>query len=268
MSKPIKLWESSPPGYNPEIGDFTPQLTPYLLNTVQPSGAVIICPGGGYNHRSELEGAPVAEWMNRNGLTAFVLDYRVAPYRHPYPMLDAKRAVRMVRYHAAEWQGSPDKILLLGFSAGGHLAATVATGFDGGDVSAADPVERMSCRPDGLILCYPVITFGEYRHQGSNDCLLGDSPDASLLTALSHELNVTPDTPPTFLWHTANDASVPVENALLFAGALSKNSVPFELHVFPEGRHGLKLADDYPEVGIWKQLCEKWLRKMKFIVTK
>lgn len=265
MPKPIKLWDDNPPGYNPGIGDFTPQITPYLLNTGETNGAVIICPGGGYNHRSEMEGAPVAEWMNRIGLSAFVLDYRVSPYRHPYPMLDAKRAVRMVRYYATEWQISPDKVLLLGFSAGGHLAATVATGFGGGDPGAGDPVDMMSCRPDGLILCYPVITFGEYRHQGSIDCLLGDSPDPSLLTELSQELNVTPNTPPTFIWHTATDASVPVENSLFFADALRKNRVPWELHVFPEGRHGLKLADDYPEVGIWKQLCENWLHKMQFI---
>lgn len=261
----VRLWEGEIPGYEPSLSEEIPKLTPYLIKSGKTHAAVIICPGGGYDHRAAHEGEPVAKWLNKLGVSAFVLAYRVAPYKHPYPLLDGKRAVRFLRYHAAQWQIDPDKILVLGFSAGGHLAAMVGTHFDQGDKKAADPVERLSSKPNGMILCYPVITCGEFRHQGSITNLLGDKPEQNIVDYLSGEKNVTNEIPPTFLWHTADDASVPVENTLQFAAALSKEQVAFEVHIFPHGRHGLGLADGNPEIAVWTELCAQWLKKMNFI---
>jgi acetyl esterase/lipase len=152
----------------------------------------------------------------------------------------------------------------MGFSAGGHLASTVGTHFDDGRADAEDPVDRMSCRPDAMILCYPVITFGEYRHHGSMINLIGENPSDELIKLLSNELHVTPDTPPTFLWHTADDQAVPVQNSLLFAEALRRCGVPFELHIYPHGRHGLGLALGEPSVSSWTELCARWLKNLGF----
>jgi acetyl esterase/lipase len=241
-----------------------PVLTPYLLQRPGPAGAIIVCPGGGYGGRAAHEGAPVARWLNSAGIAAFVLDYRVAPHRHPLPLGDAQRAIRTVRHRAGEWGIRPDRVGILGFSAGGHLAASAGTHFDAGDPLSADPVERQSSRPDALVLCYAVISFGEFRHHGSMVNLLGPEPPEVLRRSLSNELQVTPNTPPTFLWHTADDAAVPVENALLFAGALRRHGVPFALHVYTSGRHGLGLAPEDPVVGTWPALCSGWLRTQGF----
>lgn len=255
MSAPFPLWPDQPA--SPD--DVAPRLTPFLLGGSEPTGAVIVCPGGGYAGRAPHEGAPVAEWLNSLRIAAFVLDYRVAPHRHPLPLGDAQRAIRTVRQRAQEWRIRPDHIGILGFSAGGHLAASAGTHFDSGKPQAADPIERQSCRPDALVLCYAVLSFGEFRHQGSMVNLLGPEPPEELRRLMSNELQVTSDTPPTFLWHTGDDAGVPVENSLLFAGALRRNGVPFALHVFPHGRHGLGLASDDPVVGAWPGLCGRWL---------
>lgn len=260
----IRLWEKDVPGFNSEFSDQIPGIVPYLAETEQCTSAVIVFPGGGYNHKAAHEGEPVALWLNSIGISAFVLEYRVYPYQHPYPLLDAQRAVRYVRYHAHEWKIDPNRIGVLGFSAGGHLASTVGTHFDLGNSNSNDPVERMSCRPDAMILCYPVITFGEFRHDGSMKALLGDNPSRELVDFLSNETQVTSETPPAFLWHTANDQAVPVENSLLFASALSRNKIPFELHIFPDGRHGLGLAQEHPQVSGWTGLCEKWLESIGF----
>jgi acetyl esterase/lipase len=225
---------------------------------------VIVCPGGGYCGKADYEGAPVARWLNSVGLSAFVLDYRVVPYKHPYPLLDAQRAIRVVRCHALEWGIKPDKIGILGFSAGGHLSATAGTHFDFGSPDAADLVDQESCRPDALVLCYPVVSFGEFRHDGSMVALLGENPPDALRFSLSNETQVTNLTPPAFIWHTANDEGVPVENSLLFAGALSKHQVPFELHVFPDGAHGLALGEGHPAVSAWTGLCATWLHGLGF----
>lgn len=230
-----------------------------------PRGAVIVCPGGGYNHRAQHEGAPVAEWLNAIGLHAFVLHYRVAPTRHPGPLSDVRRAVRHVRQFSAEWGVKPDRIAVLGFSAGGHLAASAGILWEPGQEDAADPVERISSRPDGMILCYPVVSFGEYRHPGSLACLLGDNPPEELIRDMSLETRADAATPPAFIWHTADDAKVPVENSLLLAGALSRAGVPFELHVFPHGRHGLGLAREHEQAKSWTGLCRVWLEKNGFI---
>jgi acetyl esterase/lipase len=256
----LPLWPEVPHG---AAGD-PPRLTPFLLDGPGPHPAIVVCPGGGYRRRADHEGAPIARWLNGLGIAAIVLDYRVAPHRHPAPLDDARRAIQTVRARAAEWRVDPARVGLLGFSAGGHLAATAGTQFVGGDPVAADPVERQSSRPDLLVLCYPVITFGPERHEGSMLNLLGDDPPEEWRRALSAEQQVTRDTPPTFLWHTAEDGSVPVANSLLFARALADVDVPFAFHVFPKGRHGLGLAADDPIVGTWTTLCAAWLRDQGF----
>lgn len=258
----VPLWDEQVPGaLGSEEGD-QPSLTPYLLDGEQTRAAVVVCPGGGYAHRAPHEGEPVARWLNSIGLHALVLRYRVTPYRHPCPLMDAQRALRLVRHKAGEWGIDPQRVGILGFSAGGHLAATSATHFDAGSPSASDPVMLQSCRPDFLILCYPVITFvGQYAHLGSMRNLLGPEPSEEMRNYLSNEQQVTGDTPPTFLWHTANDAGVPVENSLMFAAALSRHGVPWEMHIFPDGRHGLGLAPEHPQVRAWTELCATWLAK-------
>ncbi len=259
------LWPEGAPGAI--AGQEQPRIEHFVLPPDAGAGrraAVVVCPGGGYAHRAAHEGEPVARWLNGLGVTAFVLHYRVAPYRHPVPLLDAQRAIRYVRHHADEWAIDPNRVGILGFSAGGHLAATVATHFDAGSAQHEDPIERQSCRPNAVVLCYPVISFEEYRHAGSMRNLLGDDPPEALRRALSNHRQVTAETPPAFLWHTAEDAGVPVENSLLFAAALSRCKVPFELHVFPHGRHGLGLASGDPHAGAWTALCATWLRSIGF----
>jgi len=223
---------------------------------------VIVLPGGAYHHHADHEAGAVARWLNSFGLQAFVLRYRLEP--HPAPLQDLQRAVRLVRHQAGCWRVNPDRVGVLGFSAGGHLAATLATHFDGGDPSAADPVERFGCRPDAVILGYAGICFGRFRHHGSFQRLLGDNPTEAQVRDVSCDELVGPDTPPAFLWHTAADASVPVNNSFCFAEALHRHGVPFELHVFPFGRHGLGLARELPEVARWTDLCRDWLLRLGF----
>jgi acetyl esterase/lipase len=260
----IELW----PGASMEsIGDENqgcPSLTLYPVTGKDMSSAVIVCPGGGYHRRADHEGEPVAKWLNGLGISAFVLNYRVSPHQHPIPLQDAQRAIRTVRHHAKEWRIDPNRIGILGFSAGGHLASSAGTLYDNGDEQSLDPIDRQSSRPDLMILCYPVITFGEHGHEGSKLNLLGETPEDALVTLLSTEKQITADTPPTFLWHTADDGVVPIENSLLFAAALSRNQVPFDLHVFESGRHGIGLAEDHAEAKIWPNLCEAWLKKQNF----
>jgi acetyl esterase/lipase len=236
-----------------------------VLDTPTPHAAIVVCPGGGYTIRAEHEGEPVARWLNSIGLPAFVCHYRVQPFRHPCAFDDARRALRWVRHHAPQWRIDPNRVGMLGFSAGGHLVSTVGTHWDYGDPRADDPLERISCRPDAMVLCYPVITLGEHGHQGCATNLLGDEPDETLRGELSNETQVTPETPPTFLWHTADDAGVSVKHSLLFAEALDRCGVLFELHVFQSGAHGLGLAPDDPAVSAWTSLCEEWLRGLGFL---
>ena len=261
----IKLWEENVPGYDPTISDFVPYITPFALDNGKKNSAVIVFPGGGYAGRARHEADPIALWLNSIGVSAFVLEYRVAPYRYPNPVLDAQRAIRLVRLNADKYNIDPNKIGILGFSAGGHLAATVGTHYDKGNINAADPVERVGCRPDAMILCYPVITFGEFGHKGSMRNLLGDCVTEEEIAPFANDKQVNSETPPTFLWHTAEDAGVPVENSILFAQALSKNKVPFALHIFPKGRHGIGLAADVPEAYKWPELCCDWLKGIEFI---
>lgn len=263
--EPVALWPQGAPGLETADPVFEPTITPYLLDSKHSLGCVIVCPGGGYVGRAPHENEPIALALNDRGLSAFVCDYRVAPYCFPYPLLDAQRAIRWVRARAGKLNIDPACVAILGFSAGGHLVSTAGTHYDEGNPSTGDPIDKYSCRPDALVLCYPVITFTkEFGHQGSCDNLLGENPPAELVQSLCNETQVTSDTPPSFLWHTADDAGVPVENSLIFAQALSANRVPFELHVYEHGRHGLGLAEGTGHIATWMDLCAEWLKELGF----
>lgn len=257
----IALWPSAPPKSAPE-DDFEPWLEPYLLTTDRPLGAVLVCPGGGYAARAPHEQAPIARYYNQCGYHAFVLQYRVAPHRHPAPLLDASRALRLIRHHAQAWCVDADHIAVCGFSAGGHLAASLGVHYDLTDLNIGDALDAISARPDALLLSYPVISASRYRHRGSFESLLGPEATPEALDFMSLELQVNERTPPAFLWHTADDASVPVENSLVFAEMLHRHGVPFELHIFPSGTHGLGLAADDPHVGVWPALSQQWLASL------
>ena len=224
---------------------------------------MIVFPGGGYGMlASNHEGRQVANWFNALGVTAFVLKYRLGPrYHHPIELGDAQRAIRIVRSRAADFEVSPDRIGILGFSAGGHLASTAGTHFDSGNASAADPIDRVSSRPDFLILAYPVISFvAPYAHTGSQNNLLGENADPKLRAELSNELHVTAQTPPTFLFSTDADTAVPSENSVAFYLALRKAGVPAEMHIFEKGPHGVGLDLDDPALGEWPTLLANWMR--------
>lgn len=253
MRKKIMLWQGLAPYSDESPDQAQPSLTDFSV--AGSKGAVIVAPGGGYVMKADHEGAPIAEMINKAGVSAYVLDYRVAPCNAYAPLSDAKRAIRLVRSMGYE------KVAILGFSAGGHLICTAATMYDAGDPDSDDPVERLSSRPDAFIPCYAVVSFGAFSHRGSAISLLGEEAanDWAMLRKFSNELHVTPDTPEAFLWHTASDQAVPVENSLRLAEALSAQGVPFELHVFPEGSHGLGLAEDKPDVSQWATLLQKWL---------
>lgn len=242
----------------------TLDITPYFLKGKGPFPMIIVCPGGGYHHHADHEGQPVAEWLNRIGISALVLKYRVAPHQHPSPLKDAQNAIKLVRKNASKWNIDPKRVGILGFSAGGHVAASAGIYFEDCDKSSDTPI-KYSSRPDLMILCYPVITMGKYAHEGSRQALLGKSPNDHLIYEMSLEEQVSGQTPPSFIWHTANDASVPVENSIQFAKSLSQFNVPYSLHVFESGRHGLGLAEENPEARQWPTLCENWLRSREFI---
>ncbi|GGN92830.1 alpha/beta hydrolase [Saccharibacillus kuerlensis] len=257
---PIILWPEGAPHALGISDEDVPAIFPYLVEGDN-RAAVIVCPGGGYEFRADHEGEPIALWLNTLGISAFVLRYRVAPYRYPNALSDVKRAVRTVRHRAPEFGIDPQRIGVLGFSAGGHLASTAGTLYDAGMPEAADPIERGSSRPDLLMLCYPVITLHEpYTHAGSRIALLGADASSEQIEALCSERNVTSDTPPTFLWHTSEDGLVPVENSLLFASALGRSGVPFDLHVYALGGHGMGMAEGDNHVRRWTEECASWLR--------
>ena len=260
---PMPLWPDGAPGAQGNADEDIPTLTAYRAPAARAVGtAVIVCPGGGYLHLSmEKEGSDVAKWWNSLGVTAFVLKYRLGPkYHHPIELGDAQRAIRTVRAHAADYGVQTDRIGIMGFSAGGHLASTAGTHFDAGKPDAADSIERASSRPDFLVLGYPVISFTEHVHQGSKKALLGDNPDASLVASLSNELQVTAQTPPTFLFHTTNDGTVPVENSILFYMALHKAGVPAEMHIYENGPHGVGLAPTDEALSTWPARLADWMR--------
>lgn len=264
------LWPDGAPGALGKEDKDIPTLTPYLPDPGKATGAaVVICPGGGYGGLAPHEGAQYAQFLNESGIAGFVLKYRLGPggYRHPTMLQDAARAVRTVRARAGEWKVDPKRIGIMGSSAGGHLASTLLTHFDAGKPDAADPIEQQSSRPDLGILCYAVISLGEFGHRGSMNNLLGKDPSPELVRELSNELQVTKDTPPCFIWHTYEDGGVPVENSLQFAAALRKAGVPFDLHIYQKGQHGLGLGtrDWNPEKRHpWTRDCIFWLQAQGF----
>ncbi|MGA0437820.1 MAG: alpha/beta hydrolase [Limisphaerales bacterium] len=264
QEKVVRLWDGDVPGALGKQEEDTPTLTLYLPERAKASGAgMVICPGGGYGHLAQHEGKGYAEWLASNGVAGLVLKYRLGThgYRHPVMWQDVSRAMRVARHHAKEWGMDPERIGVMGSSAGGHLASTIVTHFDAGDPASSDPVERHSSRPALGILCYPVVSLGAFTHQGSKKNLLGEKPDPSLVWSLSNELQVSPNTPPCFVWHTWEDKAVPVENSLQFADGLRKAGVPFDLHVYQNGRHGIGLANGHA----WTKDCLFWLKENGFL---
>jgi len=265
----VLLWPDGAPGAVGAGPEDRPKMTLYPPPAGSGNGAaVVVCPGGSYRTlASDHEGKQVGEWLNTLGVYAFVLQYRVGPrYRHPAPLEDVRRALRLVRVRAAGLGLDPARVGVLGFSAGGHLAASAGTHFVDGDPRATDPADRVSSRPDFMVLGYPVISLvAPYAHAGSRQSLLGESPDPKLREDLSNELQVTPHTPPAFLFHTADDATVPVENSLAFARALHASGVSVELHVFLKGPHGVGLAPGDPVLSQWPKLCAGWLKAMGYL---
>lgn len=271
---PIKerLWSGPAPG---AVGDTEADKPAVIIHRPLQSRnagtAIVVCPGGGYGALAmDHEGRQIAEWLNDRGITAVVLKYRLGPrYRHPAPLQDAQRAVRLTRSKAEALKIESDRVGIWGFSAGGHLASSVATHFDGGQSASADAIDRHSCRPDFAILCYPVITLKPpYAHAGSRKNLLGDLPSADLIENLSNESQVTAQTPPVFLFHTAEDKPVPVENSLMFFQALRKAGVPAELHIYERGPHGVGLAPQDPVLSSWSERLAYWLSAHGWLTKK
>lgn len=266
---PIPLWPEGAPGALGDKDDDKPTLTVFLPAPEKATGAaVVICPGGGYGGLAAHEGAGYAEWLAEQGIAGIVLKYRLGSkgYRHPAMLNDAARAVRLTRAKAGEWKIDPKRVGVMGSSAGGHLASTLLTHFDAGKADAADPVERLSSRPDLGILCYAVISMGLNTHGGSKQNLLGKDPAPELVELLSNEKQVTKDTPPCFIWHTWEDNAVKVENSLEFAMALRKAGVPFDLHVYQKGSHGIGLGGGRAGGALhpWAADCLFWLKEQGF----
>jgi acetyl esterase/lipase len=265
------LWPNGAPGaVGTEPAD-TPTLTVFLPPPDKANGtAVVVCPGGGYGGLAvDHEGKQIGEWLNNLGVTAFMLKYRLGPrYRHPAPLQDAQRAIRTVRARAKEWNLDPKHIGIWGFSAGGHLASTAGTHFDDGKSDAEDVIERASCRPDFLILSYPVISMKPpFTHMGSRNNLLGKEADAKLVENLCNDQQVTAKTPPTFLFHTATDTVVPPENSILFYTALRKAGVPGEMHIYEKGPHGVGLAQKDPILSSWPDRLAAWLKSHELLTS-
>ncbi len=263
------LWPAGAPGAHGSNETDIPTLTVFLpAKTNAPVPATVICPGGAYMFLAPHEGGDYARWLNTQGIAGFVLKNRLAPqYHHPAMLQDVARAVRLVRARAGEWGVAPRRIGIMGSSAGGHLASTLLTHFDAGDPHSPDAVEQVSSRPDWGILCYPVITMGIATHGGSKLNLLGPNPPPELVAELSNDQHVTTNTPPCFIWTTADDAAVPMENSLLFAAALHRANVPVELHVYEHGEHGLGLGSKEYDPGKclpWTYACADWLRAHGF----
>ncbi|WP_322903788.1 alpha/beta hydrolase [Paenibacillus campi] len=237
-----------------------PYLEPYLLPGAH--SAIIVLPGGGYEMKADHEGTPVAKWLNEQGISAFVLQYRLTPKHRRTPLADGQAAIRHVRAYATQYGLRPDRIGILGFSAGGHLAAMTGTVFTEQAVILPDgSTETVSSRPDLMVLCYPVITMEGYGHEGSKRALLGADASPELVMAHSAERQATAATPPAFLWHTADDGAVPVQNSLRMALALEQHGIPFELHVYEHGGHGAGLAIGHPAMGSWTERCADWLHR-------
>jgi len=264
------LWENETPYFDESFGQEKPNLTPFIADRAEngeKTGCVIVCPGGSYYIRADHEGDPVCQFFNKFGISAFTLAYRLHPYDLDAIMGDVKRAVRWVRYHADEFGIDPDKIAVLGFSAGGNLATLGATQYDYGKEDG-DAIDRLSSRPNAALLCYAVSSLtDELTHEGSRNVLLRNYDEGTqkeLAVKLSGENSIKEDTPPMFLWHTAEDTCVLPENSIRMATALSSKKIPFELHIFPDGSHGLGLAEDVAGTREWAPLAADWLKRLGF----
>ena len=265
----IFLWEQNVPNALGSEEKDKPKITVWLPDADKSVGtAIVVCPGGGYvNLALDHEGKQIAEWLNSFGVTAAVLEYRHRGkgYGHPNPMLDVQRAIRMVRANAGAWNIDPAKIGVLGFSAGGHLASTATVHFEA-HPNPVDDIDKVSCRPDFSILCYPVILFTTPNmHRGSMRSLLGENAPPELIEFYSTELHVTDKTPPTFQFTTNEDTTVPSENSIEFYLALRKHKIPAELHIYQKGRHGLGLAKGTTGTETWSELCRAWLQSNGFV---
>ncbi len=258
----ILLWPNGAPGAQGTAPADKPTLTVYLPAQNPTHTGIVICPGGGYQMLAvDVEGTNVAKWLNERGVAAFILTYRLGPrYHHPVELMDAQRAIRYVRSHAAEDGLDAHHIGIWGSSAGGHLASTAGTHFDAGNPDATDPIEHVSSRPDFMVLAYPVISMEEgITHIGSMHNLLGEQPNPMLQNELSNELQVTPKTPPAFLFSTTNDETVKVMNTVLFYEALLRAGVAAEMHIFEQGEHGSGLGEGNPQLSLWPVLLQNWL---------
>lgn len=250
----IPLANGNAPQDIPTIAVYLPE------GAAKPTPAVLVCPGGGYRQLcATYEGHHIATWLNSFGFAGIVLRYRLYPYLHPVPLMDAQRAIRLVRHHAADWNIDPNNVGVMGFSAGGHLASTLATHYDAGTPQDEDPVQRQSSRPDFQALVYPVISFVKpIGHTGSAANLLGPSPSEELALELSNHLHVTTDTPQAFLAHSVKDQIVHVDNSRLYANTLRNHNVPVEYLELPNGLHGLGCGKG-PEWDAWQRRCKQWL---------
>ena len=269
------LWPDGAPGAKGDADGDKPKITIYLPPEDKATGAsVVICPGGGYGHLAiDHEGHQIARWLNSFGVAGFIVQYRHsrsgAGYKHPAPLLDAQRAIRTVRSGAEKWGIDPKRIGILGFSAGGHLTSTAGTHFDAGNPDAKDPIDKVSCRPDFMVLVYPVISFNEpWTHYGSQHNLIGKDADPKLIESLSNEKQITPQTPPTFLVASWEDTAVPVENSIQFYLGLRKAKVPAEMHIYLKGQHGFGLGKEGMEAASWPGLCQQWLKVQGFLDKK
>lgn len=266
------LWPDGAPGAVGEEEADKPCIFIYPASEETRTGAaIVVCPGGGYaGHAMDYEGHHIAKFYQSHGVTAALLRYRLGErYRHPAPLQDVSRAIRTLRSRADELQVDKNRVGVIGFSAGGHLASTVSTHYDTGDAKADDKIERESSRPSFSILCYPVISFvAPYSHRGSANRLLGPDATEEQLKDLSNDLQVTPDTPPAFLFHTAGDTVVPPQNSIAYAMACAENGVPVELHLFRHGPHGVGMAMKDPAASHWPELSIIWLRQMGLLTDK
>ncbi len=257
----IHVWPARAPRATTDKPDDTPTLTCFWPAAGKAVGtSVVVCPGGGYaGLMMDGEGTDVARWLADHGVATFVLKYRVNR-QQPAPMLDGQRAVRLVRARARDWGLDPNRVGIMGFSAGGHVASSVGTHYDDGIIGTDDPVSRRSCRPDFMLLIYPVITMQEkVTHPGSKLILLGEKPPKKLVDFYSNELQVTDDTPPAFLAASKTDEVVPVKNSELFADALKRHKVAAELLELPTGNHGFGMAKGQPELSVWTDKCLAWM---------
>ncbi len=265
-TKRVALWPDKAPVGDGKFEECSLELEVFLPPVDKANGAaIVLCPGGGYiRHVTDREGYPIAQWLNEHGIATIILEYRLPELRHQVPLLDAQRAIRLTRAKASGWKIDPDRVGILGFSAGGHVASTAATHFDKGNADSSDPIERFSCRPDFAWLVYPVVTMGKYTHTGSRNELLGTDPKLELVRLYSNETQVTANTPPTFLAHAVDDKPVPPENSRQFVAAMKARRVSVELLELPSGGHGLNGCKG-PLWEQWKAAALKWLAAQKVI---